>query len=816
RAFPNASYPATAYPAYNGYQGMIFSNGVPGSPIIPYQMAFSGNPLLVSNPNAQAPPLYTSGAISGPYNGSLSANPVNGGVVDEPDEMVSLGAYVQSNDQFLTIDDTAALQLLSATDYNTAVGQSRVRQLASWNFELNVRAAQIRQRFTTASSDRRNHGFAAALNTTGTTGNRAWEYGVGSITPNWDGTGTNQFPPMVIQTTASSNLGNSMDNQVPANYDTPNANNQLNGVTASGTPVTGATAAEPFRLELAALIGAKLNNAPWNGISYNGGFKTAPFQFRTASLGVTPWHQQLRYNINRFLTVADPAFNFGISGQQNQQNPLKFRELTPHPTALEWAALSSTAAATAVGGSPTGSFLSDAANFSGNPALQEYWARRDRQQMARDLYVMLYMFGGGQDTTVGGNTAQNYATTSNKGPAYTLYQPWQLAQMAQFAVNVVDSLDRDDTITAFEYDIDLSDGWNLDDNPFTIDTSADRLVVYGVEAQQLAFNEALVIASMRVPLTMTTNYKDHPATLFDDSIQDRTFSYLELYNVSPNTVPVNNQNWQIMLLNMGVPAVANPQPSTDAYSVLTFNDYNNVSIPAGQPYTIGSRTYSTTASSPSDALGTGAPRPSQFVVDTTYTGAASDVNVQTTPSNYYIVPAAGGTLNLDLVGSALSSGSGMTPSDSNQPFILTMNGSTSATTTIGAFCDLALGGVAIPVANTPITTTFVLRRRLDLNRPAPKILSDGNYAADDLDNPYIEVDRISYKNNIAPGQTLGTSGSGGYCFNLKDPNDSTIVGGPAADAAVDIIPKLQLLASRERKQPLDGCEGSAGTLGSPT
>ena len=34
-------------------------------------------------------------------------------------------------------------------------------------------------------------------------------------------------------------------------------------------------------------------------------------------------------------------------------------------------------------------------------------------------------------------------------------------RMAQFAVNYVDALDADDVITRFEYDPDLSDGWNV-------------------------------------------------------------------------------------------------------------------------------------------------------------------------------------------------------------------------------------------------------------------------------------------------------------------------------------------------------------------
>jgi hypothetical protein len=818
----------TAYLYYNGYQGPIYSGGVIASPIIPYQMSFAGNTAI--------PPYLYTGATSSPYNGSLSANTglvssssntYSGGVMDEPDEMVTLSAFSQTSDQAFTLDDLASLQLSQNDTFS-----SRVQQLASFNFYQNSLAASIRQRFTTASSDRKNHAFGAApaANTTiNTTGNRSWEYGIQSgsgtnIVPNWDGASNSspQFPPQVIQSTSTPGVGNSMDGLVPANFDTPNTNNTLTGTTGSGKAISGTTAAEPFRMELAALIGAKINNSPT--FTQSLAFKTAPYEFRTPALAATPWHQQQKLNINRFLTVADPSYAFGYSAfsQQNQQNPLRYRELTPHPTAVQWTnwvTNSGGNASAAISASSTGSYLLDLPNFSSNPPLQEYWARRDRQQMARDLYVMLYMFGGGQD-------AVNYATTSNKPFTTTggpVYQYWQLAQMAQFAVNIVDALDRDDTITMFEYDMDLSDGWNLDDNPISNDianTSTDRGVVYGVEAQQLAFNEALVIASMRVPQYMVPGkFINHPATYLDDQFNDRTFTYLELYNVSPNPVPVNAQNWQIMLLNLTDAAGANPTPASDAYSVLTFNDYNYTTnypngIPAGSPYTIGSRTYSTLATTPADTDGSGNPLPSQFIVDTTFTSGTTDSNlaVGSNVTPYWKVPAQGTTLSLDLVGSAVKSG-GASPNENNQPFVLTMGGTTTASTTIGAFCDLAQGAPTINTSQSPFLTTFVLRRRLNLARPAPHILTDGSYATDDADNPYIEVDRISYKNTIVAGQTIGSAGGGGVPFNPRDPSDLACMGNSGLN---DLTPKLALLASRERKQPLDGCEGSPGKLGSAT
>src|SRR5262249_45646189 len=111
--------------------------------------------------------------------------------------------------------------------------------------------------------------------------------------------------------------------------------------------------------------------------------------------------------------------------------------------------------------------------FAAAPQNQEYWARRDRQQMARDIYVMLYTLGGENDSSSQNNAnTVNFINTPNTissaGPPVQrrLYFDWQLKEMAQFAANYVDALDRDDVITKFEYDKDLSNGWNLDDDPY--------------------------------------------------------------------------------------------------------------------------------------------------------------------------------------------------------------------------------------------------------------------------------------------------------------------------------------------------------------
>ena len=193
---------------------------------------------------------------------------------------------------------------------------------------------------------------------------------------------------------------------------------------------------------------------------------------------------------------------------------------------------------------------------------REFWARRDRQKMARDIYVLLYTLCGGQDTvaTTGSNLNINVST-----PSYTttIYTPEQLDQMAQFAVNMVDALDRDNVITRFEYDRNLGAsvitdtggltesyaGWNLDDNP---DTSNDvkvpasmagsvaagfdindyeRGVVYGVETQEATFSETLGIRSNPVDA-------NHDSTPWDDEDITRLHLFIELQNMLPHDLPL--------------------------------------------------------------------------------------------------------------------------------------------------------------------------------------------------------------------------------------------------------------------------------------
>ena len=109
-----------------------------------------------------------------------------------------------------------------------------------------------------------------------------------------------------------------------------------------------------------------------------------------------------------------------------------------------------------------------------------------------------------------------------------------------------------------------------------------------------------------------------------------------------------------------------------------------------------------------------------------------------------------------------------------------------------------------------------MRRRLNLNRPAPQVGPSYN-ANDEADNPFVEVDRISYQNfdpttvDKGVGQIPPPSGQPTYgtFFDLRDPSaDLLPLAGMANIPTYDIQPKLMRLDSRERRQPLDGYEGA--------
>ena len=168
-----------------------------------------------------------------------------------------------------------------------------------------------------------------------------------------------------------------------------------------------------------------------------------------------------------------------------------------------------------------------------------------RQNMARDIYTLLYTLCQGQDTDYRTATAANAPTAA------------QAQEMAQFAVNLVDALDTDNIITAFYYDNDLTQAGVLDAGGGWTAAAATN-VVYGVERQLLTFSEAM---AFRVGAVAAPTTNDSPMTIFDDKtsgVDGRRYVYFELENVTPLNVTLassgvtaanatTNGDWRVRL-----------------------------------------------------------------------------------------------------------------------------------------------------------------------------------------------------------------------------------------------------------------------------
>lgn len=437
-----------------------------------------------------------------------------------------------------------------------------------------------------------------------------------------------------------------------------------------------------------------------------------------------------RLNMNKLVWTTNPA------------NPLAgqtyLRDLTYHPVDPGTSDVYST-------------YTGGATAYPPNPAdpiAMEWWARHDRQLLARDIYCLLYILGGGSDSAIYQDAQPIGATpTADSNAARGLYSDAQLKEMAQFAVNYVDALDFDDHITMFEYDRDLGDGWNLGDDPYqTGDDNVggaiganDRAVVYGVETQSLTLAEGLVIHTPQLVSDQAG------ATTFNDTTE-RWYTALELRNASAFDVDLTAKSWRIRIIDQALdqePPLAPTIPSPERY--LTFKQG---SIGHGNNFLIGSRT-GTDLDKDNNA------RPSDFRVNIDHeTETPGDYRYET------IVPSAnsavlayetaadpGTHFDLDLV---TQNGTGA--------FDL-YNDSTSVTVTPpGDFVNSGGAGT---------TVRFVIERRLHLTRSS---------LASTTDNPWIEVDRMD-----APVKE----------FNIT-------AGMSGADLKTMVLPNL---ISKERAQP---------------
>ncbi|HUQ69127.1 MAG TPA: hypothetical protein VM165_06380, partial [Planctomycetaceae bacterium] len=446
-------------------------------------------------------------------------------------------------------------------------------------------------------------------------------------------------------------------------------------------------------------------------------------------LQVTKQYQQ-RLSVNQLLTY------------NNQSKKLEYRELTLHPLDPGAGQIPATTVYP-----PT------------NALQQEFWARKDRQQMARDLYVMLYLLGPGPN----GSSTSNPTRTSWMTPAPN-YTDRQLEQMARFAVNVVDAQDRDNVITRFEYDKDLSNGWNLDDNPYSTDASTDRAEVWGVERQELSWSEAIAVETSQTGMGMGVN---KPETSWDDTT-DRQFVCLELRNHAPYNIKfTDNEAWQIVIRQR--------EPQDMAYNPLLERRIvlrNNAGrVDAGNFFTI----YTTDMNEPSSAT-----CPSVMQVDPDGMGMGLPITpiVPNVPAaDSFVTMSATSTSNhLDLVEDAVSGGDGFIVRDGND---LDLTG------TAGSVLSDGPPGMESFVLDKAEPAHFILRRRAHPTRTKP---TSGS-AAEDADNPWVEVDRIAvdmkeFRTNPGMGMGMGT-----------------------------IAAQLAQMTSTERAEPLDRATEAANTSG---
>ena len=430
------------------------------------------------------------------------------GLWNENDELVSHANFPTAVDEPFPTSEMPGLHLRDA-QWKLTGETSRLRQLVNFNFQANRQAAAIRQQFTTDSRDRLEHGHTRPVgpDVPASPRYRQWEFNDDVLS-----TGLFRFPPAFGSGTISSR------HEIGPG---------------------GSTGNDPFRPVTRRLLTIEENNRTNIGAA-----RVLPGQ---------------RLNLNRLLV------NFDQYG-----NPV-YRRLIPHPEFDGTETDSNGYLVNATGdvrpqnyanpvyaapgyfdsnnpGSPLEPDLPAAGGFppvpfaalsSADPNIQKFaqeaWARYDRQRLARDIYVLLYTLGAPE--SFDGTSPFNPTTTpypDNDGDGV----PDLPRAMAQFAVNYVDALDQDDVITRFEFDPDLSDGWQFQD----VDgNGVADFFVNGVEAQQLAFSEVLLIQQ---PAQSTdfdnTLHNEESAT--DD---EHRWLYIELRNATPFNVDLRTGTYRI-------------------------------------------------------------------------------------------------------------------------------------------------------------------------------------------------------------------------------------------------------------------------------
>ena len=469
---------------------------------------------------------------------------------------------------------------LSRQDVLRAGLASRIQELMPFNLRESRSADETRRLLTTDSWDRLEFTAPPEMgSTTAFSATRDWEYNDWQLPgppPGWDVTSDPRYSPFAPESPINGQYSlaphlsldgvGTFPNGRP-NPGVPVGNELFPGeqlfppMFVNGPVCFGSTAqdTDPFRYELRRLLATPSKELSAAGIS------GSPLSaFTLTNLGAPSQtggrlSPRQRLNITRLL-----------DGFDRHGNPV-YRHLTPHVVidradpnerfeAEEemYHGLPIAAATDADGDGTAGDRvpaafpawyeISDGVLENARPAAelraQDWWARYDRQRMARDIYVLLYTTALPDyfdPTTQSPDTftptfAGGAANAPSAADAQLTVQRL-VREYAQFAVNVVDAVDRDDVITRFEYDADLSDGWDL--RPAS-DTASTLAVANGVEAQKLTISEAMWVKTDEAPTGTpagTTGFAND---------QTRQFLYVELRNVSPFEVMLYDGNYRLV------------------------------------------------------------------------------------------------------------------------------------------------------------------------------------------------------------------------------------------------------------------------------
>jgi hypothetical protein len=173
-------------------------------------------------------------------------------------------------------------------------------------------------------------------------------------------------------------------------------------------------------------------------------------------------------------------------------------------------------------------------NHDGNTTADPQEGYKARVAYARQLYFLMLLFSD-----------LEFPWANDGGAALSGAQLREVTtrRIAQWAINVVDFRDADSIMTAFEYDANPFNGWEVDGDASTVETTGDRRVVWGVERPELLITESLAFHDRRVAdLATDSNGSMHsmssapPDSNYDQVRVPQGSLFLELYSPhSPKT-----------------------------------------------------------------------------------------------------------------------------------------------------------------------------------------------------------------------------------------------------------------------------------------